>query len=187
MGHIVEPVSFKYLDYVVAAYYILTTAESSSNLSRYDGVHFGYRSEKATDLESTYKLSRSEGFGEEVKRRIMLGTFVLSAGYYDAYYARAQKVRRLIKEKMEEILDNYDFVLTPTTPGPAFDIGAKKTDPLEAYLADIFTVIASLTGLPAISVPCGTTEEGLPIGIQFIGKSFEEDKLLSFSKDYLEK
>ncbi|ADY53808.1 aspartyl/glutamyl-tRNA(Asn/Gln) amidotransferase subunit A [Pseudopedobacter saltans DSM 12145] len=187
LGHIVEPVSFKYLDYVVAAYYILTTAESSSNLSRYDGVHFGYRSEKATDLESTYKLSRSEGFGEEVKRRIMLGTFVLSAGYYDAYYARAQKVRRLIKEKMEEILDNYDFVLTPTTPGPAFDIGAKKTDPLEAYLADIFTVIASLTGLPAISVPCGTTEEGLPIGIQFIGKSFEEDKLLSFSKDYLEK
>ncbi len=187
IGHTVEPVSFEYLDYVVATYYILTTAEASSNLSRYDGIHYGHRSEKAFDLESTYKLSRSEGFGDEVKRRIMLGTFVLSAGYYDAYYARAQKVRRLIKDKIEHILKGYDFILTPTTPSPAFDIGAKITDPLESYLADIFTVIASLTGLPAISVPCGTTETGLPLGIQIMGRSFEEDKLLSFSKDYLEK
>ncbi|RRN77525.1 Asp-tRNA(Asn)/Glu-tRNA(Gln) amidotransferase subunit GatA, partial [Pseudoxanthomonas sp. SGD-10] len=181
-GHTVEPVSFEYLDYVVATYYILTTAEASSNLARYDGVHYGYRSDSAKDLMTTYKSSRSEGFGEEVKRRIMLGTFVLSAGYYDAYYSRAQKVRRLIKERIENILSEYDFILMPTTPTPAFDIGSKITDPVVMYLADIFTVVASLAGLPAISLPSGVNKEGLPLGIQVIGKHFEEEKLLSFSK-----
>ncbi|MEO5910588.1 MAG: Asp-tRNA(Asn)/Glu-tRNA(Gln) amidotransferase subunit GatA [Pelobium sp.] len=181
-GHTVEPVSFEYLDYVVATYYILTTAEASSNLARYDGVHYGYRSPAATDLMSTYKKSRSEGFGDEVKRRIMLGTFVLSAGYYDAYYSRAQKVRRLIKEKMDAILEDYDFIITPTTPTPAFKIGEQNTDPVVMYLADIFTVGASLAGLPAISIPSGKTEAGLPIGLQIIGKQFKETELLSFAK-----
>jgi aspartyl-tRNA(Asn)/glutamyl-tRNA(Gln) amidotransferase subunit A len=185
-GHTVEPVSFEYLDYVVATYYILTTAEASSNLARYDGVHFGYRSDSSTDLISTYKFSRSEGFGDEVKRRIMLGTFVLSAGYYDAYYSRAQKIRRLIKEKTEHILEDYDFILTPTTPTPAFNIGEQPTDPVVMYLADIFTVGASLAGLPAISLPSGTNKDGLPLGMQIIGKRFAEADLLSFSKYYSE-
>lgn len=180
-GHTVKPVSFEYLDYVVATYYILTTAEASSNLARYDGVHYGYRSPESKDLMSTYKKSRSEGFGEEVKRRIMLGTFVLSAGYYDAYYSKAQKARRLIKEKIEAILEDYDFIITPTTPTPAFNIGEEITDPVVMYLADIFTVGASLAGLPAISLPSGKNKEGLPIGLQIIGKSFKEADLLEFS------
>nr|WP_294896353.1 Asp-tRNA(Asn)/Glu-tRNA(Gln) amidotransferase subunit GatA [uncultured Pedobacter sp.] len=181
-GHTVEPVSFDYLDYVVATYYILTTAEASSNLARYDGVHFGYRSPESTDLISTYKKSRSEGFGDEVKRRIMLGTFVLSAGYYDAYYSKAQKARRLIKEKMDHILEEYNFIITPTTPTPAFHIGEEITDPMVMYLADIFTVGASLAGLPAISLPSGENKEGLPLGIQIIGRRFKEENLLAFSK-----
>ena len=181
-GHRVEPVSFEYLDYVVATYYILTTAEASSNLARYDGVHYGYRSPASNDLMSTYKKSRSEGFGEEVKRRIMLGTFVLSAGYYDAYYSKAQKARRLVKEKIDHILEDYDFIITPTTPTPAFNIGEQVTDPVVMYLADIFTVVASLAGLPAISLPSGKTNKGLPIGLQVIGKRFKEADLLAFSK-----
>jgi aspartyl-tRNA(Asn)/glutamyl-tRNA(Gln) amidotransferase subunit A len=183
-GHTVEPVSFEYLDYVVATYYILTTAEASSNLARYDGVHYGYRSPNATDLMSTYKKSRSEGFGDEVKRRIMLGTFVLSAGYYDAYYAKAQKARRLIKEKMDEILLSYDFIITPTTPTPAFNIGEQITDPVVMYLADIFTVGASLAGLPAISIPSGKNSEDLPLGIQIIGNRFKEEDLLAFANNF---
>jgi len=181
-GHTVEPVSFPYLKYAVPTYYVLTTAEASSNLSRYDGVHFGYRSPNATDLESTYKLSRSEGFGEEVKRRIMLGTFVLSAGYYDAYYAKAQKVRRIIQEKSNEILSNYDLIILPTTPTTAFKIGEKTSDPVQMYLADIFTVQAPLAGLPAISVPETTHSNGLSIGIQVIGKRFGEQELLDFAQ-----
>jgi aspartyl-tRNA(Asn)/glutamyl-tRNA(Gln) amidotransferase subunit A len=180
-GHTVEPVSFPYLKYAVPTYYVLTTAEASSNLSRYDGVHFGYRSPNATDLESTYKLSRSEGFGEEVKRRIMLGTFVLSAGYYDAYYAKAQKVRRIIQEKSNEILSNYDLIILPTTPTTAFKLGEKTSDPVQMYLADIFTVQAPLAGLPAISVPETTHSNGLSIGIQVIGKRFEEQEMLDFA------
>ena len=183
-GHIVEPVSFEYLDYVVPTYYILTAAEASSNLARYDGVHYGYRSESSTDLISTYKKSRSEGFGDEVKRRIMLGTFVLSAGYYDAYYSKAQKSRRLIKEKMDSILEEFDFIITPTTPTPAFNIGEQVTDPVVMYLADIFTVGASLAGLPAISLPSGKNSEGLPLGLQIIGKRFKESELLAFSTYY---
>lgn len=186
-GHTVEPVSFEYLDYVVATYYILTTAEASSNLARYDGIHYGYRSPASTDLISTYKKSRSEGFGEEVKRRIMLGTFVLSAGYYDAYYNKAQKARRLIKEKIEQILTSYDFIITPTTPTPAFNIGEQIKDPIVMYLADIFTVGPSLAGLPAISIPVGLNKAGLPIGLQIIGRRFNETDLLAFSSHFFDK
>ena len=185
-GHQVEPVSFKYLEYVVPTYYILTMAEASSNLARYDGIHYGHRSDLATNLETTYKKSRSEGFGAEVKRRILLGTFVLSAGYYDAYYAKAQKVRRLIRSKTDEILSNHDFIILPTTPAPAFEIGVKNDDPVVKYLADIFTVQASLAGVPAISLPMGNNSAGLPLGIQLLGKRFGESELLSFSKHFLE-
>ncbi|NCD70454.1 Asp-tRNA(Asn)/Glu-tRNA(Gln) amidotransferase subunit GatA [Mucilaginibacter agri] len=184
-GHTVEPVSFEYLDYVVPTYYILTMAEASSNLARYDGVHYGYRSPKAVDLMSTYKLSRSEGFGKEVKRRIMLGTFILSAGYYDAYYTKAQRMRRLIREKTEEILATYDFILTPTAPTPAFKLGVEEKDPVVSYLADIFTVQASLSGMPAISLPAKTNEGELPFGLQLVAKRFDEQELLNFSKSFL--
>lgn len=185
-GHIVKPIAFESLDYMVPAYYILAMAEASSNLSRYDGVHYGYRSPAATDLESTYKRSRSEGFGKEVKRRVMLGTFVLSAGYYDAYYAKAQKVRRLIKEKTDEILKEFDFILIPTAPEPAFPIGKEEKDPVVTYLSDIFTVQASLTGAPAISLPAGNNSKGLPLGLQLLTKHFGEQELLNFSKYFLE-
>ncbi len=180
-GHSIELVNFNLLEYVVPTYYILTTAEASSNLARYDGVHFGYRSKNATDLETTYKKSRTEGFGTEVKRRIMLGTFVLSAGYYDAYYTKAQKVRRLIRDSTIKILTEYDFILLPTAPTTAFAIGEKIDDPIVMYLADIFTVQASLSGLPAISLPLGKHSNGLPFGLQLIANKLEEQKLLNFS------
>lgn len=183
-GHVVEPVSFEFLEYVVPTYYILTMAEASSNLARYDGVHYGYRSKRAFDLESTYKTSRSEGFGPEVKRRIVLGTFVLSAGYYDAYYSKAQKVRRLIRDKTNKILEEYDFIMLPTAPTPAFNIGEESDDPVVNYLADIFTVQASLAGIPAISLPAGNNTAGLPLGIQFLGKRFGEADLLAFSNKF---
>ncbi len=180
-GHTVEAVSFPYLEYLVPTYYVLTTAEASSNLSRFDGIHYGYRSKLATDLESTYKKSRSEGFGKEVKRRIMLGTFVLSAGYYDAYYSKGQKVRRIIHEKTNEILKNHDFILTPSTPGTAFEFGKNSADPIKMYLEDIFTVQANIAGIPAISVPCGMHSNGLPMGLQLMAGYFEEGKLLSLA------
>ena len=181
-GHTVEAVDFPYLDYLVPTYYVLTTAEASSNLARYDGINYGYRSKNATDLESTYKKSRTEGFGTEVKRRIMLGTFVLSAGYYDAYYSKGQRVRRLLQNKTNEILTDFDFVLLPTTPGTAFKFGQNSADPIAMYLEDIFTVQANITGLPAISLPVGKHSNGLPFGVQLIGKSFAEADLFSFSK-----
>jgi aspartyl-tRNA(Asn)/glutamyl-tRNA(Gln) amidotransferase subunit A len=184
-GHTVEAVEFPYLDYLVPAYYVLTTAEASSNLARFDGVHYGYRSPNAFDLESTYKKSRSEGFGEEVKRRIMLGTFVLSSGYYDAYYSKAQKVRRLIKDKTESILSDYDFILSPTTPGAAFKFGQNSADPVAMYLEDIFTVQANLAGLPSISLPMGKNNSGLPFGIQVTAGAFQEEKLLCFSNNMM--
>jgi aspartyl-tRNA(Asn)/glutamyl-tRNA(Gln) amidotransferase subunit A len=184
-GHVVEPVSFAYLDYVVPTYYVLTAAEASSNLSRFDGVHYGYRSTNATDVETTYTKTRTEGFGEEVKRRIMLGTFVLSSGCYDAYYAKAQKVRRLIKEKTNEILSNYDFILMPTTPTAAFNIGEIVKDPIVMYLEDIFTVQAALAGIPAISLPVGNNADGLPLGLQLLAPAFAEDELLNFSAYFL--
>ncbi len=176
-GHTVEGADFPYLDYLVPTYYVLTTAEASSNLSRFDGVHFGYRSPNATDLESTYKKTRSEGFGKEVKRRIMLGTFVLSAGYYDAYYSKAQKVRQLLRRKTEEILQSYDFIITPSTPGTAFEFGKNSADPIKMYLEDIFTVQANIVGIPAISVPNGTHSNGLPVGLQLMGRPFDEENL----------
>ncbi|MEQ9166601.1 MAG: Asp-tRNA(Asn)/Glu-tRNA(Gln) amidotransferase subunit GatA [Fulvivirga sp.] len=181
-GHTVEAVDFPLLDYILPTYYILTTAEASSNLSRFDGVKYGYRSPNAHSLESMYKKSRSEGFGEEVKRRIMLGTFVLSASYYDAYYNKAQKVRRLIRDASKEILNKYDFIITPTTPTTAFKFGEHSTDPLSMYLADLYTVQASVSGLPAISIPAGKGKGNLPIGIQVIADDFEEEKLLAFSE-----
>ncbi len=181
-GHIVEEVDFPYLDYLVPAYYVLTTAEASSNLSRYDGITYGYRSPNATDLESTYKKSRSEGFGIEVQRRIMLGTFVLSSGYYEAYYSKGQKVRRLIQNKTNEILNNYDFILLPTTPGTAFKFGQKGEDPIAMYLEDIFTVQANMTGIPAISLPIGKHSNKMPFGIQVMAKKFAEQELFCFSK-----
>jgi aspartyl-tRNA(Asn)/glutamyl-tRNA(Gln) amidotransferase subunit A len=179
-GHSVEGVDFEYLDFMIPAYYVLTTAEASSNLSRYDGIRFGYRSPNATNLEETYKLSRTEGFGREVKRRILLGTFVLSSGYYDAFYGKAQRVRRLIIEKTEEIFNHYDFILMPTAPGPAWPIGESLDDPIAMYLADIFTVHANLTGIPAISIPVQPTEDGLPLGIQFFANKERESSLLGF-------
>jgi aspartyl-tRNA(Asn)/glutamyl-tRNA(Gln) amidotransferase subunit A len=182
-GHEVEIIDFPFLEYLVPCYYVLTTAEASSNLSRYDGIHFGYRSKNAFDLESTYKKSRTEGFGKEVKRRIMLGTFVLSAGYYDAYYAKAQKVRRVLRNKLDETFKNYQFILIPTTPNSSFKIGQKNSDPIEMYLEDIFTVLANLAGNPAISVPLGKNGD-LPFGIQIMAKNFDEQNLLSFSNTF---
>lgn len=180
-GHSVEAVSFPYLDYLVPIYYVITTAEASSNLSRFSGIHYGHRSDKGTDLESTYKKSRSEGFGKEVKRRIMLGTFVLSAGYYDAYYSKGQRVRRLVYNKTKEIFKTHDFILTPSTPGTAFEFGKNSADPIKMYLEDIFTVQAPITGIPAISVPCGKHSNGLPMGLQLMADSFEESKLLNLA------
>ncbi len=181
-GHIVQPISLSYLDLLVPVYYIITTAEASSNLSRFDGVHYGYRSSNITDLESTYVNSRTEGFGEEVKRRIMLGTFVLSSGYQEAYFTKAQKIRRLIKQKTDEIFKSYDFLISPTTPHTAFDLGQKHKDPTIMYLEDIFTVQANLTGNPAISLPLGSHSNGLPIGLQIMADNFKEKDLLAFSK-----
>lgn len=179
-GHVVEPVSFPYLKHMVPTYYVLTTAEASSNLSRFDGVHYGYRSPNAQGVEETYKASRSEGFGLEVKRRIMAGTFVLSHGYYDAYYNKGQQVRRLLQNKTNEILSQYDFILTPTTPTTAFEINAVN-DPIQMYLQDIFTVHANLTGNPAISLPLGKDASDMPFGIQLMAKPFAEKELFDFS------
>jgi aspartyl-tRNA(Asn)/glutamyl-tRNA(Gln) amidotransferase subunit A len=184
-GHTVEYVSFDLLDYLVPAYYVLTTAEASSNLSRYDGVHYGHRNLEATSLNELYKRSRAEGFGEEVKKRILLGTFVLSAGYYDAYYQKAQQVRQLIREKMEQMLDSFDVIVTPVTPTPAFKIGENMDDPLVMYMADIFTVLASLTGIPAVALPLGNNAEGLPLSIQLMARHFHEEVLLSLAREFL--
>ncbi len=180
-GHTVEPVGFEYLDYIIPAYYVLTTAEASSNLSRYDGIRFGHRTEGAKDIHEVYKKSRTEGFGTEVKRRIMLGTFVLSAGYYDAYYTKAQQVRRLILERTEEILKDFDFILMPASPTPAWNIGEMADDPVAMYLADIFTVQANMVGMPAIALPIGQHPCGLPVGVQFMAGRFQEAELLGFS------
>ena len=179
-GHEVEEVSFPYLEYMVPTYYVLTTAEASSNLSRFDGVHFGHRSAVAQGVEATYKQSRTEGFGPEVKRRIMTGTFVLSHGYYDAYYTKGQKVRRVLRDKTNEIFQSYDLVMMPTTPATAFDLNAVK-DPIQMYLQDIFTVHANLTGNPAISIPFGTHSDGMPYGLQLMATHFAEKELLDFS------
>lgn len=180
-GHEVKEVQFPLIKYILPTYYILTTAEASSNLSRFDGVKYGYRSPKATNLESMYKLTRSEAFGEEVKRRIMLGTFVLSASYHDAYFTKAQKVRRLIKEYTENLLNEFDYIIMPTTPSTAFKFGEHSGDPVAMYLEDLFTVQASVSGVPAISLPNGKDNSGMPIGLQVIANSFKEAELYAFS------
>jgi aspartyl-tRNA(Asn)/glutamyl-tRNA(Gln) amidotransferase subunit A len=180
-GYAVEPVELPLMDYILPTYYILATAEASSNLSRYDGVRYGHRSAKTTDLHSMYKKTRSEAFGKEVQRRILLGTFVLSASYYDAYYTKAQKVRRIIRDKIKALLKSYDFLLMPISPTTAFKLGEHSTNPLEMYLGDLFSVQANVVGVPAISIPCGTDKNGLPVGLQVITDDFEEAKLLHFS------
>ena len=179
-GHKIEYLKFPFLKYLVPTYYVLTTAEASSNLARYDGAHFGYRTKDAKEINSTYEKSRSEGFGIEVKRRIMLGNFVLSSGYYDAYFTKAQKVRRLIKEKTEQMLKRNHVLLLPTTPTTAFNIGEIK-DPISMYLQDIFTVHANIAGLPAISLPLGKHSNSLPFGIQLMAGRFEEERLFEIS------
>lgn len=181
-GHEVEAVELPLIDFFLPTYYILATAEASSNLSRYDGVRYGYRSTNGTDLHSMYKKTRSEGFSKEVQRRILLGTFVLSSSYYDAYYSRAQKVRRIIRNKTKEIFARYDFILMPASPTTAFKIGEHLADPIEMYLADLFSVHANVAGVPGISIPCGTDDQGLPIGLQLIADDFEEEKLLTAAR-----
>ena len=185
-GHTINPVGFDVIDYIVPAYYVLTTAEASSNLSRYDSVRFGKRLPGSNlDLTEFYKQNRSAGFGREVKRRIMLGTFVLSSGYYDAYFTRAQKVRRLLINKMQLIFSDIDFILLPTSPVTAFNAGEKVNDPIAMYLADIYTVLANLVGIPAISLPLFKHSNGMPFGIQVMTNRFNELSLLQFSKTLL--
>ena len=186
LGHTVAPVNFGLIDYIVPAYYVLTTAEASSNLSRYDGVRFGFRStEKDLDLADFYKESRSQGFGKEVKRRILLGTFVLSAGYFDAYYTQAQKVRKKLLDKTREIFNNFDVILLPTVPSTAFKIGEKMDDPIAMYLADIYTVYANLVGIPAISIPLFKHSNDMPYGLQAMTNQFSELYLLRLAHQLL--
>ena len=173
-------VSLPHLDYAVATYYIIACAEASTNLSRFDGVKYGYRTDKTDSLVSMYENTREEGFGEEVKRRIILGTFVLSSGYYDAYYLKGQKVRTLIKQDFENALNQCDVIASPVAPYPAFKLGEKLDDPLQMYLADIYTISANLAGIPAMSIPCGfTSTENLPVGLQLMGKHFDESSLIT--------
>ncbi|MGH7429413.1 MAG: amidase family protein, partial [Candidatus Methylomirabilaceae bacterium] len=174
-----ESVSLPHTPYAVATYYLVATAEASSNLARYDGVKYGYRTPKPTDLLELYQQTRRDGFGPEVKRRIMLGTYALSAGYYDAYYLKAQKVRTLIRQDFARAFDRCEVIVTPTAPTAAFKFGEKTEDPLQMYLSDIFTISVNLAGLPAISIPCGYTKAGLPIGLQLIGKPFDEVAILN--------
>jgi aspartyl-tRNA(Asn)/glutamyl-tRNA(Gln) amidotransferase subunit A len=175
---VIAEVSLPHSAFTIAAYYILATAEASSNLARYDGARYGYRAKDAHDLSEMYLRSRSEGFGAEVKRRIMLGTYVLSAGYYEAYYGKGQRVRRLIKEDFDKAFAQVDCLVTPTTPSTAFKAGEKSGDPLQMYLSDIYTVSANLAGIPGISLPCGTDGAGHPIGVQLLGRQFDEPTIL---------
>ena len=171
-------------EYAIAVYYLIATAEASSNLARYDGIRYGHRSAVAKDAIDIYARSRAEGFGPEVKRRIILGTHVLSSGYYDAYYLRAQKVRTLIRNEITAVLRDCDALLSPTSPGPAFKLGEKSADPLAMYLTDIYTISVNLAGLPGVSIPCGFTTGGLPIGLQLIGRPFDEARLLAVAQAY---
>jgi aspartyl-tRNA(Asn)/glutamyl-tRNA(Gln) amidotransferase subunit A len=184
-GAVIEEVSLPHTEYTIATYYILVTAEASSNLARYDGARYGHRTKEAEELVDMYTRSRSEGFGPEVKRRIMLGTYVLSAGYYDAYYRKAQRVRRLIKEDFDHAFTKVDCLITPTSPTTAFRLGEKVDDPLQMYLSDIYTTSANLAGIPGISIPCGVDSKGLPIGLQVLGKQFDEPTILKVA-DFLE-
>jgi len=178
LGAKIEEVSLPHTEYSLPTYYLIATAEASSNLARYDGVQYGYRAEEYEDLSSMYQKSRSEGFGSEVKRRIMLGTYALSSGYYDAYYLKAQKVRTLIKEDFDKVFSKYDILVTPTSPTPAFKLKEKVADPLTMYLSDIYTIPINLAGIPAISLNCGYSKNNLPIGLQIIGNHFSEETIL---------
>ena len=185
-GHTIEAVNFKYLDYIVPAYYVLTTAEASSNLSRYDGIKFGYRTPSAVNnLQELYCKTRSEGFGKEVKKRIMLGTFVLSTGYYDAYYAKAQQVRKLIADNTQEIFKRFDLIIMPTSPSTAFKFGEKSNDAVEMFLGDLYTVYANLAGIAGISIPLFKHTNGMPFGIQVHADRLKEKELLQFSQQLL--
>lgn len=188
LGAEVEEFSLNIAEYALATYYIIACAEASSNLGRFDGIRYGHRTEKFADLKELYRNSRSEGFGEEVKRRIILGTYVLSSGYYDAYYKKAQKVRTLVKNEFDKAFAKYELLLTPTSPTVAFEMGSRKNNPLEMYLADICTVSVNIAGLPGISIPCGVNSEGMPVGMQLIGNRFEEEKILNtayvFEKEF---
>ncbi len=184
LGAGIVDVELSYAKYGIAVYYIIATAEASSNLARFDGVRYGFRAEESDELRKMYFKTREEGFGAEVKRRIMLGTYVLSSGYYDAYYAKAQKVRALVKRDYELAFEKCDAILTPTSPSVAFKIGERSDDPLAMYLSDIYTVSANLAGVPAISVPCGISDEGLPIGVQLVGNFWSEDVLLNLAHKY---
>jgi aspartyl-tRNA(Asn)/glutamyl-tRNA(Gln) amidotransferase subunit A len=184
LGAEVIEITMPHLDYAIAAYYVIATAEASSNLARYDGVHYGHRSEKATDYVEVYSKSRAEAFGKEVKRRIMLGTYTLSSGYYDAYYLKALKVRNLIRADFTNAFEKCDCIMMPVSPTTAFKIGEKVNDPLTMYLSDIYTIAANLAGVPGISIPCGFDENNLPVGLQIMSPAFTEDKLLRISRMY---
>jgi aspartyl-tRNA(Asn)/glutamyl-tRNA(Gln) amidotransferase subunit A len=184
MGASVEEFVLPIVEYAVPAYYIIACAEASSNLSRYDGIKYGYRSENAKDLLEIFYKSRSEGFGKEVKRRIMLGSFVLSSGYFDAYYKKALQVRGLIKNSFDEAFTRYDMILSPVSPTTAYRIGAQIEDPLAMYMADIYTVSVNLSGLPAVALPCGFGNDGMPVGMQLIGRAFSEAALVGAADVY---
>jgi aspartyl-tRNA(Asn)/glutamyl-tRNA(Gln) amidotransferase subunit A len=185
MGHQLTPIDFLLNEYVLPTYYILATAEASSNLSRFDGVRYGHRSKETSDLQSLYKKSRTEGFSPEVQRRILLGTFVLSSNYYDAYYHKAQQVRRLIRESMKAVFKEHDFILMPAAPTTAFKIGEHSSNPVEMYLADLFSVQANVAGVPGIAFPCGQDNQGLPIGLQFLADDFNESGLFALTNTLL--
>lgn len=184
LGAIVEECSLDIAEYALATYYIIACAEASSNLGRFDGIRYGYRTQNFKNLKDIYKNSRSEGFGSEVKRRIILGTYVLSSGYYDAYYKKALEVRTLVKQEFDKMFEKYDVLLTPTSPTVAFEIGTRSNNPLEMYLADICTVSLNIAGLPGISVPCGVDSKGMPIGMQLIGDKFQEKTILNAAYTY---
>ena len=177
LGATWEEVSLPHSKYALATYYLLSSSEASANLARFDGVRYGYRSPNANNLIDMYKNTRAEGFGDEVKRRIMLGTFALSSGYYDAYYKKAQQVRTLIKKDFEDVFESYDVIIGPTTPTPAFKVGEKTDDPLTMYANDILTIPVNLAGVPGLSLPCGLSQQGLPLGLQIIGKHFDESTI----------
>jgi aspartyl-tRNA(Asn)/glutamyl-tRNA(Gln) amidotransferase subunit A len=184
LGAEIKEIRLPRTDAAVAVYYVIATAEASSNLARFDGVKFGFRAKETKDLLDLYMKTRQEGFGPEVKRRIMLGTYVLSAGYYDAYYGKAQAVRTLVCQDFGAAFKEVDLIVTPATPTPAFKLGEKSEDPLQMYLSDIFTISVNLAGLPAIALPCGFSKEGLPIGLQLIGRAFEEETILRAAHAY---
>lgn len=184
LGAEIEEFSLDIADYSLATYYIIAPAEASSNLGRFDGIRYGYRTPNYTNLKELFKNSRSEGFGPEVKRRIILGTYVLSSGYYDAYYKKAQQVRTLVKQEFKKAFEKYDVILTPTSPTVAFDIGTKSSNPMEMYLSDICTVPVNIAGVPAISIPCGVDSNNMPIGMQLIGNYFDEETILNAAYTY---